>query len=287
MTTYVIGEIKSGYRSLQRLMNAIQFDKAQDVLWFTGDLVDQGEDSLSLLRFVKELGKSAITVLGDRDLKLLAIAEGFAQPEPNDIFGDILNAPDRDELLRWLRQCPLMHYDAKLKFVLVHAGIPAEWSLSQASTFAFEAETALSFGNYKAFLENISANPPRRWHAKLRGWKRLQFIVSAFTRMRYCNEKGYMDFSDENPKSTQEEEYVFWYRIPNRATAGLKIAFGHWPAPEHEYYPNIYPLNTSGTKNNSHSILKISPVMEIIRVPYSDCSSSDGRFDNRLQNTVQ
>lgn len=261
MTTYAIGNLQSGYESLLNLLKTIKFDKEQDVLWFTGNLVNHGKDSLSILRYVKDLGQSAITVLGDNDIRLLAIAEGFAEALPEDNFDEILNAPDRDTLLRWLRQCPFIHHDQKLNFLLVHAGIPAEWSLSLASTFAIEAETALAFGNHKAFLENMSGNSPRRWNAKLKGWKRLQFIVNAFTRIRCCNDKGYMDFSVKVPVNNAAQEYIPWYQLPNRDTSNLNIVFSHWAkedAVSEELYPNIYPLNTDDEDVNPLIALKLS-----------------------------
>jgi len=261
MTTYAIGNLHNGYESLQRLLETIQFNKEQDVLWFSGNLANHGKDTLAILRFVKELGQSAVTVLGDNDIKLLSIAEGFAEAGPDENYDEILNAPDRDTLLRWLRQCPFIHHDPKLNFIMVHAGIPAEWSLSLASTFSIEAETALAFGNHKAFLENMRGNPPRRWNAKLQGWKRLQFIVNAFTRIRCCNDKGYMDFSVKVPVNNPAQAYIPWYQLPNRDTSNLNIVFSHWAendAVDNELYPNIYPLNAGAETVSPGIALKLS-----------------------------
>lgn len=243
MTVYAIGNVEGRYLLLSALLENINFDEQQDTLWFAGNLVKPGQDSLAVLQFVKGLGKSAISVLGNLELQLLYMAECIESAEQDISYEDIFTAPDRDELLSWLRQRPLMHHDAKLNYALVHAGIPAEWSLSQARTFANEVESALSFGGHKAFLENTLNRPPRRWHAKLRGWKRLNYIRHAFTCMTECDDKGYMDFGIERQTDKPKPEYMPWYRASNRNTTNLKIIFAHRATSENEFYPNIHPLN--------------------------------------------
>ena len=265
MTTYAIGDVRGSLQTLMQLLDKIRFDKEQDTLWFTGDLINSGPDSLAVLRFVKDLGKHAVTVLGNQELRLLAIAEGVVPEGPEDVFDEILAAPDRDALLKWLRQRPLLHHD--LNFTLVHAGIPAEWSLSQAQTFAIEAESSLSMGNHKTFLENISGDDPTRWHAKHRGWKRLRFITNAFTRMRYCNEIGRLDYNAKGPLGTQPEGYVPWYRLADRAMAKQNIIFGHWSALDNEQLPGIFSLDTGCARGGSLSAMKVCSAPEIISVP--------------------
>jgi bis(5'-nucleosyl)-tetraphosphatase (symmetrical) len=261
MTTYAIGDVRGDLQTLQQLLEKIQFDKAQDTLWFTGNLVNSGPDSLGVLRFVKDLGKNAVTVLGDQELRLLGSAEETIQP--NDDFKDILNAPDRDDLLKWLIQRPLLHNDAN--FILVHAGIPAEWSLSQAQTLAMEAESSLTMLDRKAFFENIFADDPTRWHAKHRGWKRLRYIINAFTRMHYCNEMGRLDFSAISPVDTPPDGYIPWYRKADRATANRNIIFGHRPL-DGPNLPGIFPLDTGCSNGGTLSALKISSAPELISV---------------------
>ncbi len=257
MTTYAIGDVRGNFQTLLRLLKEIRFDKAQDTLWFTGNLVNSGPDSLAVLRFVKDLGKSAVTVLGDQEMRLLAIAEGVQAKRAGELFDAILAAPDREELFRWLCQRPLVHHEAN--FTMVHAGIPAEWSLSQARTFAIEAESSLSMGNRKTFFENICGNSPSRWHAKHRGWKRLRFIVNAVTRMRYVNDIGRLDFSTEEPNQTQPEGYVPWYRLTDRAMAKQNIIFGHWQAPESEHVPGIFALDSGCGHDGALSALELCP----------------------------
>lgn len=247
MRRFAIGNVQGRLQDLNRLLENIGFEPEQDQLWFSGDMVGADHDarSVEVLRFVKSLGKSAICVLGDEELKLLAMAEGFI--EQDQTYADVLSADDRDELLRWLRQQAFMHHDAGLNMLMVHAGIPADWSLNQARTFAIEVESALSFGSHRSFLENTHARAPRRWNAKLRGWNRLQFISHAFTRMRDCNDKGYMDFGVMVPQTSTELEYQPWYRASQRQTTGIKILFSHRNTDANDFYPNIYPLNAGDT----------------------------------------
>jgi bis(5'-nucleosyl)-tetraphosphatase (symmetrical) len=154
MTTYAIGSVNGCYQSLINLLAKIQFNPENDTLWFAGNLINKGPESLAVLRFVKGLGKKAIPVLGNQEFHLLRVAEGFILPDADDTLAEILNAADRAELLKWLRQRPLIYHDSKLNFTLMHAGIPAEWSFSQALTFAYEVESVLSLGNYRLLLES-------------------------------------------------------------------------------------------------------------------------------------
>jgi bis(5'-nucleosyl)-tetraphosphatase (symmetrical) len=261
MTTYAIGSVKGDYQSLLNLLEKIQFDPDNDCLWFAGNLVNEGPDSLAVLRFVKNLGKKAVTVLGDQELHLLSVAAGFAQPNADDSLDEIINAPDRDELLNWLRRRGLIHHDSKLNFTLVHAGIPAEWTFSQALTFAYEVESVLSGSHYAAFLENRRQDQSR-WHAKLRGWKRLNFIANAYTLMKYCTEQGKLDFSTNGALGSQPPNLVPWYRLPDRITCNLRIVFADDANFEDGAFPGVYPLPTWGKL----SALQLSAMAENIHV---------------------
>lgn len=259
MTTYAIGNVHGDYQSLLSLLKTISFNPDDDCLWFTGNLINEGPESLAVLRFVKTLGKKAVTVLGNQELHLLAVAAGFEVQEVEDRLDEILNAPDRDELLKWLRQRGLIHHDAKLNFTLVHAGIPAEWTFSQVLTFAYEVESVLSQSSYVTFLENRKQDQSR-WHAKLRGWKRLSFIANAYTLMKYCNIQGKLDFNASGAISTQPEGLVPWYRVPDRSTANLNIIFADDAGFEDEIFSGIYSLAGKGTL----SALKLSATPERI-----------------------
>lgn len=243
MTTYAIGSVYGDYQALMQLLQEIAFDPNVDRLWFSGNLVNHGTESLAVLRFAKSLGKNAVTVLGDQELHLLSVAAGIDSQNDEDTFGDILNAPDRDELLKWLRQRGLIHHDSKLNFTMVHAGIPGEWSFSQALTFAYEVESVLSGSQYLAFLENRKQDQSR-WNAKLRGWKRTNFIANAYTLMAYCNDQGKLDFDARGAVTEQSGELLPWYRLPDRSTANLNIVFADDAGLEDSAYPGIYPLSS-------------------------------------------
>ncbi|MGR8930797.1 MAG: symmetrical bis(5'-nucleosyl)-tetraphosphatase [Gammaproteobacteria bacterium] len=268
MTTYAIGSVNGDYRTLEKLLQKIQFDPNNDRLWFSGNLVGTATESLKVLRFVKNLGKNAITVLGEQELRLLKQAAGLAESSSSGSFADILAATDRDELLKWLRQRGLIHHDSKLQFTLVHAGIPHEWSFSQALTFAYEAESALSGANGVSFLENHRFDQSR-WHAKLRGWKRLNFIFNAYVFMRYCTEQGKLDFSAEGSVDQQRQGVMPWYRVPERNTAQLNIIFADDTGFCDQPYPGIYPL----TARYTLPALKLGQLTELISEPRNTSES--------------
>lgn len=264
MTTYAIGAVRGEFQTLLKLLDTIQFDRTHDSLCFTGDLVNGGPDSLAILRFVRDLGKQAVTVLGNQELRLLGVAEGVIAAQPCDTFDGILTAPDRETLLKWIRQCPFLHDTSG--YTLVHAGIPAEWSLSQAQILAMEAESTLSMGSSKAFLENIFADDPTRWHAKHRGWKRVRFITNALTRMRYLNGNGRLDFSTKDSPGSHAEDYIPWYRIPDRAMRTHKIVFGHWNVTNEDMVPGIFPLDSGCGRGGALSALSMTTTPEKISV---------------------
>lgn len=241
-------------------MEKISFDEEQDRLWFSGNLINGGPESLEVLRFVKGLGKKAVAVLGNQELRLLGLASGFMQADAGDTLDEVINAPDRDELLKWLRQRPLLHHDSKLNFTLVHAGIPAEWTLSQTLTFSYEVESVLSGSNYAAFLENRKQDQTG-WHPKLRGWKRLNFICNAYTLMKYCNERGRLDFNAIGPVNEQENPNLLpWYRQPERITANLNIIFADDANFQDTDFHGVYPLASQG----GLAALKLSATPESI-----------------------
>lgn len=241
MSTYAIGAVLGRHDLLQGLLQTLGFDPERDRLWFSGDLVSgpdtaAGDGSLEVLRFVQGLGKQAVTVLGDLDLKFLTRLAG----------GDLLaELPEREALVTWLRRRGFVHYDPARAVLMVHAGLPAEWTPSQALTHAYELESAMSQGDYLTVLDNLAGEDQKRWSAKLRGWKRLRFLANALTRMRYCNDEGRMDFHD-GPLGTQPEGYVPWYRIAGRATGQLKVLFGHGADMGDAEFPGAWPLWASG-----------------------------------------
>jgi bis(5'-nucleosyl)-tetraphosphatase (symmetrical) len=241
MSTYVIGSVFGNFNALTQLLRLVAFEPQQDRLWFTGNLVGSGGESLAALRFVKGLGKSATTILGDQELQLLSVAVGLHDANGGNDWQAIIDAEDGAELLQWLRRRSLLHHDSKLGYSMVHAGIPSEWTFSQTLTFAYEVESTLSGPNCQAFLENRQQDQSR-WHAKLRGWKRVNFITNALTAMRYCNEQGKLDFNANGSVKAQADALVPWYRVPERQTANLRIVFADDYGFDDDPYPGIYPI---------------------------------------------
>jgi bis(5'-nucleosyl)-tetraphosphatase (symmetrical) len=226
--SFAIGDVQGCFDELRTLLDKIEFDPEKHNLWFAGDLVNRGPNSLQVLRFVRALGDSAITVLGNHDLQLLAAAEGFLQPRQRDTISGILEAPDIGELLEWLRFRPLMHYDASLNYMMAHAGIYPKWDLDQTQACARELETALQGEHYRDFLEQLSNwSNPRKWSPDLQGIERLSFISNCFTEMRYCDNKGRIHLN-VGSKEAQKRGLVPWYEVPKRVLRKTPIIFGHW-----------------------------------------------------------
>jgi bis(5'-nucleosyl)-tetraphosphatase (symmetrical) len=228
MATIAIGDVQGCYDQLVRLLERAGFDERRDVLWFVGDLVNRGPQSLATVRFVKGLGNRAVTVLGNHDLNLLAVAEGVRKPHRGDTDGDVLVAPDRDELLAWLRQRKMMH--AENGFAMVHAGLLPQWNISQALALAREVEEALSGPGYRQFLRDMYGNEPARWRDDLAGADRLRIIVNAMARMRLTSPDGALELGYKLGLDGMPRGYAPWYDAPNRASRGTTIIFGHWAA---------------------------------------------------------
>ncbi len=228
MAVYAIGDIQGCHEELLRLLDRIHFDPTADTLWFVGDIINRGPRSLDALRFVKNLGPSAIMVLGNHDLNLLAVREGIRSTKPSDTLDDILHAPDADELLTWLRQRPLLHYDKTLDTVLVHAGLPPQWRVKQARKRAREVETVLAGNDYPAFLHVMYGDRPRKWKKSLQGMDRLRFITNALTRIRYVDHKGRLDLNQKGAPGTQPKNLTPWFAYPGRKSMDTRIVFGHW-----------------------------------------------------------
>jgi bis(5'-nucleosyl)-tetraphosphatase (symmetrical) len=242
MATYAIGDIQGCYNEFQQLLERINFDPAQDKLWLVGDLVNRGPDSLQVLRLVKSLGDSAITVLGNHDLHLLAVAAGEAELHRSDTLDDILDSPDCGELLAWLRQQRLLY--AENGYVLVHAGLLPQWNVKQAIGFAHEVESALRGDDYKIYFKHMYGNAPRVWGDDLRGYKRLRVITNAFTRMRICTPQGEMDFKYKGEVDDLPEGYLPWFNLPQRNSADATVIFGHWSALGLKVTHNVIALDT-------------------------------------------
>lgn len=242
MAIYAVGDIQGCHAELVQLLDRINFDSAADQLWLVGDLVNRGPGSLEVLRLVKSLGDSAITVLGNHDLHLLAVAAGEAELHRTDTLDEILNAPDREELLHWLRHQRLLH--AQDGYVLVHAGLLPQWSVPEAESLAREVEAALCGDDYAIFMKRMYGNTPDRWDDSLTGYKRLRVIVNAFTRMRVCTREGEMEFRFKGEVENIPAGYQPWFDIPKRASRDATVIFGHWSALGLLLRKNVFALDT-------------------------------------------
>ena len=255
MATYAIGDIQGCFEALQRLLEQIAFDASRDRLWFVGDLVNRGPDSLATLRFVVDLGDRAVTVLGNHDLHLLTVAAGFARLHRGDTLAEILDAPDRHELLHWLRTRKLMHAD--LGWALVHAGLLPQWDVARALELAREAEAALAGPNYVEVLRTMYGNQPDEWHDQLTGADRLRVIINAMTRIRLCTPAGKMEFRHKTAPRQLPAGYLPWYAVPGRASAGQPIVFGHWSTLGLHASEDVVALDSGCLWGNALSALRL------------------------------
>jgi bis(5'-nucleosyl)-tetraphosphatase (symmetrical) len=226
MGTYAIGDVQGCYTELIDLLDRINFDQRNDRLWFTGDLVNRGPDSLATLRLVRQLG--AVTVLGNHDLHLLAVASGKASLHRKDTLSSVLTASDRIELLTWLIKQPLLYRDQDLPYTMIHAGLPPQWDIPQACSLAAEVEHVLQGKKAGEYFSHMYGNKPEIWSDELRGWERLRFITNCFTRLRYCKPSGWVSMREKGPPGAQRNSLLPWYQIRNRRSADAKIIFGHW-----------------------------------------------------------
>ncbi|MDN5939069.1 MAG: symmetrical bis(5'-nucleosyl)-tetraphosphatase [Salinisphaera sp.] len=235
---YAIGDLQGCYDPFRRLLDKLGFDPARDRLWLVGDLVNRGNQSLACLRFVRGLGEAAVTVLGNHDLALLALAQREDRMErANTTLRPVLEAPDAGELLAWLRHRPLLHRDGPLGWTMVHAGLARDWDVATAARLAGEVEEVLRGPDHATFFAHMYGDKPDHWDASLTGWDRLRAIVNCLTRLRFCRPDGSLDLGYKSTVAAAPAPLLPWFQLPGRASAGERIVLGHWVALERAAWP--------------------------------------------------
>lgn len=237
MSVYVIGDVQGCYQPLRRLLDALRFEPATDQLWFAGDLVNRGPDSLQTLRLVKSLGPAAVTVLGNHDLHLLARSVG-GRAGRLDSLDELLAAPDAGELLHWLRHRPLLHEASG--WALAHAGIAPCWTLPEARDAARKAEAVLQGSGHVEFLRHMYGDEPRRWSAGLSTRDALRFTINAYTRMRYCEPDGALEFKHKGAPHSTPLALRPWFALADRKPLEAEVIFGHWSTLGQVHWPAAY-----------------------------------------------
>lgn len=246
MALYCIGDLQGCDGALERLLAHMGFSPSRDTVYLLGDLVNRGPDSAAVLRRCMAHEGALRPLLGNHDLHLLATAHGARKPSRRDTMAEILNAPDRDAMLGWLREQPLAreHVHAGERLLMVHAGLLPAWSADDALALAAEVQATLRGPGLPAFLHAMYGNQPDHWSASLAGADRLRVIVNALTRLRFCTPDGVMDFESSESAATPPAGLVPWFDAPARRSAGTLVAFGHWSTLGYMNRPDVLALDT-------------------------------------------
>jgi bis(5'-nucleosyl)-tetraphosphatase (symmetrical) len=273
LADYAIGDLQGCFAPLERLLEKIGFSRRRDRLWFVGDLVNRGPESLECLRFVRSLGERAVCVLGNHDLHLVCVAEGIEKPRPLDTLAPVLAAPDGEEMVDWLRGRPLLHVEGKV--ALVHAGLLPEWSVADASRLASEVEHALRGRGYRKLLKRMYGNLPDRWDESLEGAERLRVIINAMTRLRVVDAAGRMVLKYKGEPGEAMAGWTPWFEVAGRRSADHDIVCGHWSALGLRVQPGLMALDSGCVWGRSLTAIRLAD-----RVLYSvPCPAAGGRED--------
>jgi bis(5'-nucleosyl)-tetraphosphatase (symmetrical) len=278
MATYAIGDIQGCCDEFERLLEHLRFDPASDQLWLVGDLVNRGPRSLDVLRLVRKLGNAATTVLGNHDLHLLAAAlTPSEQLKPKDTLGAIFAATDRDELLHWLRQQPLLHHDDSVGYTMIHAGLAPDWDFATARACASELESALRDDDASAELfAHMYGDQPDRWSQDLKGVDRLRFITNCFTRLRFCHADGRLALKHKGAPSNAPAGLVPWFQAPQRRTRDLRIVCGHWSALGYYDADGVLSIDTGCVWGSTLCAVRLDERAPPVHIPCTSSGLSPG-----------
>ncbi len=268
MSTYAIGDIQGCFHSFQHLLERIRFNPQSDRLWLVGDLINRGAGSLEMLRWAYTHRDLIKLVLGNHDLHAITVAEGFAKAHRGDTLQGILDAPDKEILLSWLRHQPLAY--AEGDFLMVHAGLAPDWTASKTLSLAAEVEAVLHSTHYRDFLAQMYGNQPAMWQDELQGIDRIRVITNVLTRMRVCTQAGEMEFKFKGELANIAQGYMPWFDVPGRQSVGTTVIFGHWSALGLQQRENLYALDTGCLWGGQLTALRLED-KRIFQVP------SDGR----------
>lgn len=261
MALYLIGDLQGCDEPLQRLLHTVDFSPSRDTLYLLGDLVNRGPASAAVLRRLMSYGAAARCLLGNHDLHLLAAAYGARKPHKDDTLDDVLQAPDRDALLHWLRnqRLGLLEKFGDRQYLMVHAGVLPAWTASKTIALAHEVEVALQSEGVADFLAHMYGNTPSGWSETLAGADRLRVIVNALTRMRFCSPTGEMEFKTAGGADAAPTGYAPWFDVPGRMTADVTVAFGHWSTLGWLGRSDVLALDSGCVWGGCLSALRIEP----------------------------
>jgi bis(5'-nucleosyl)-tetraphosphatase (symmetrical) len=275
MALYAIGDVQGCNAELGSLLAAIRFSADRDQLWFVGDLVNRGPDSLGVLRRIRSLGDAATVTLGNHDLHLLAVAFGAAPTREDDTLGEVLAAPERDALLEWLAGLPLFHDDPALNVCMLHAGLAPQWDLPLVRQCAREFENALR-RDPKGLFDRLYGDQPDLWDDRLEGEARLRFIANCFTRLRYVDAQGRLMLRAKGaPGKPQTKSLIPWFEAPAALWRGPRLIFGHWSTLGFFDRDNVTGLDTGCVWGGTLSALRLDVAhTKPVQVP---CAAPSGR----------
>ena len=268
MATWAVGDVQGCLRPLRALLDKIRFDPGVDDLWLVGDLVGRGPDPLGVLDLIMSMGHHATCVLGNHDLNLLAIDAGITSERADDNLGCVLRHPDRARYVEFLSKQPLAVYSERLDTFMSHAGLYPLWDVAQAISLSDEVHSEMAFGHRTGLLKDMYGNRPAQWSDHLNKPDRLRFSINAFTRMRFCDPQGALEFSIKQGPGSAPEPWRPWYEIPNPKRGSTRVVFGHWSTAGLVHQDNVIGLDSGCVWGRSLSAVQLEPEhANIVSVP--------------------